>query len=195
MDNLSSTELEELLSAVGEHLHAAGQSASIVVVGGSTLAIQGWVDRTTKHVDVIAQVRTTAAGKRELQSPEPLPSALIDAVRRVARDFGLPQDWLNAAIGAQWDFGLPEGFVQEIEWREFGPLTVGFAGRQSIIALKLFAAVDQGLKSVHLQDLIALSPTSAELDKAVDWVLSQDVGVEFPALVAKVKDHVRRTLS
>jgi len=185
--------LKELFSAVGEHLHAAGASAGIVVVGGSTLAIQGWVDRTTKDVDVIAQASTTAEGRR-LHPAEPLPPALIDAVRRVARDFGLPQDWLNTEIGAQWDLGLPEGFAEEIEWREFGPLTVGVAGRQSVIALKLFAAVDQGPKSVHLQDLITLSPTPDELEKAVDWVLSQDEGVEFPALVEKMKEHVRRTL-
>jgi hypothetical protein len=115
-------------------------------------------------------------------------------VERVARDFGLPSDWLNTVIGAQWDFGLPPGFVQEIEWREFGPLSVGFAGRQSILALKLAAAVDQGPKSVHLQDLIVLAPTPDELDRAGEWVLSQDESDQFPALVKGVKDYVQRAL-
>jgi hypothetical protein len=193
VDKLALEELDQLFSALGEHMHAAGGSAAIVVVGGGTLAIRGWVLRTTRDVDVIAQADITASGK-SLRSPEPLPEALVDAVKRVARDFGLPEDWLNTVIGAQWDFGLPPGFAQEIEWREFGPLTVGFAGRQSIIALKLFAAVDQGPKSVHLQDLIVLAPTPDELDKAGHWVLSQDEGDEFPALVEKVKDHVRRAL-
>lgn len=193
MDNLNQTELEQLFSAVGEHLAAAGASAAIVVVGGSTLAVMGWVQRTTKDVDVIAQASITASGTH-LRAPEPLPPALVRAVERVGRDFGLPVDWLNTVIGAQWDFGLPAGFAQEIEWREFGPLTVGFAGRNSIIALKLFAVVDQGPGSVHLQDLVALGPTSDELDQAANWVLSQDQGDHFPALVEKVKEHVRHAL-
>jgi len=194
VDKLASKELEQLFSALGEHLNAAGASAAIVVVGGSTLSFRGWVERTTKDVDVIAQATASASGK-SLRPAEPLPGALVDAVERVARDFGLPEDWLNTVIGAQWDFGLPPGFAQEIEWREFGPLTVGFAGRQSIIALKLFAAVDQGPKTVHLQDLIALAPTPDELDQAGDWVLSQDEGDVFPALVEEVKDYVQRVLS
>jgi hypothetical protein len=194
MDNFASEELGQLFSALGEHLKAAGESAAIVVVGGSTLAIRGWVERTTQDVDVIAQAVASASG-RTLRPAEPLPEALVDAVERVARDFGLPRDWLNTVIGAQWDFGLPPGFSQEIEWKEFGSLTVGFAGRQSIIALKLFAAVDQGPKTVHLQDLIALTPTPDELDQAGHWVLSQDGSDLFPALVEEVKDHVRRALN
>ena len=194
MDNLASEELEQLFSALGEHLHAAGESAGIVIVGGSTLALRGWVKRTTKNVDVVAQAVAPGSSK-SLRPADPLPRGLVGAVKRVARDFGLPEDWLNTVIGAQWDLGLPPGFAQELEWREFGPLSVGFAGRQSIIALKLFAAVDQGPRSVHLQDLVALAPTADELDEAVDWVLSQDVGDMFPALVEEVKDYVRRALS
>ncbi|MGD2123624.1 MAG: hypothetical protein PVJ76_17865 [Gemmatimonadota bacterium] len=193
MDELAFEELEQLFAALGQHLNAAGGSAAIVVVGGSTLAYRGWVDRTTKDVDVIAQATVSPSGK-SLCSADPLPKALVDAVKRVARDFGLSEDWLNTAIGAQWDFGLPAGFAEEIEWREFGPLTVGFAGRQSIIALKLFAAVDQGPESVHLQDLIALEPRSSELERAVAWVLSQDQAEAFPALVEEVKEYVRRAL-
>jgi hypothetical protein len=191
VDDFGSEELNQLLSALGEHLKAAGASAAIVVVGGSTLSFRGWVDRTTKDVDVIAQA--TIPGN-SLRPAEPLPKPLVDAVERVARDFGLPADWLNTVIGAQWDFGFPPGFAQEIEWREFGPLVVGFAGRQSIIALKLFAAVDQGPETVHVQDLVAMEPTSHELDQAADWVLSQDAGDAFPALLEEVKDHVRRAL-
>jgi hypothetical protein len=84
----------------------------------------------------------------------------------VARDYGLPEDWLNAVIGAQWKFGLPPGFAEEVQWQRFRSLEVGFAGRNSIIALKLFAAVDQGPSSVHCQDLVELRPTEAELEMA-----------------------------
>ena len=190
MDILGSETLEELLSAVGEHLAEGGDSAAIVVVGGSTLAVMGWVERTTKDVDVIAQA-IRRGERRTLIAADPLPEALLRAVARVGRDYGLAADWLNTEIGAQWDFGLPEGFAEELEWRQYGSLTVGFAGRQSLIALKLFATVDRGRESVHFQDLIALAPSDAELVKASDWVVSQDAGEHFPALLKEVLRNVQ----
>ena len=38
--------------------------------------------------------------------------------------------------------------------------------RSALLALKLFAAVDRGPRSVHMQDLLALRPTSLELKDA-----------------------------
>lgn len=124
MDNLDSGALEQLFEAVGAHLAEAGDAVAIVVVGGSTLAIQGWVERTTKDVDVIAQA-SPKGGRRRLFSADPLPAGLLRAIARVARDYGLPGDWLNTAIGAQWDFGLPPGFADELEWRDYGALRSG----------------------------------------------------------------------
>ena len=193
MDNLDTGMLEELLSAVGEHLAEGGDSAAIVVVGGSTLALRGWVARTTQDVDVIAQARDEGDRFR-LIAPEPLSVALREAVIRVARDYGLPPDWLNTVIGAQWDFGLPDGFAEELEWRHYGPLTVGFAGRQSLLALKLFAAVDRSRESVHFQDLVALAPSDPELEEAATWVRSQDSSEHFPTLVKEVVASVRHDL-
>lgn len=195
MDNLDSSAFEELLTAVGEHLSARGESAAIVVVGGSALAMMGWVDRTTEDVDVIAR----ASGSRDVRPrpllpPEPLPDALLDAVERVARDYGLRSDWMNTAAGVQWLTGLPERFEEGLEWRRFGALDVGFAGRTSLIALKLFAAVDQGSESVHFQDLVGLEPTDAELDVAADWVSRQDPAPHFGALVAEEVENVRSAL-
>lgn len=158
MDHLNSALLDEIFLAVGDYLAAAGASAAIVVVGGSALAIHGWVDRVTSDVDVIAQ-GTDRDGRRVLIPAQPLPASLLEAVRRVARDYNLPEDWLNTVIGAQWDSGLPEGFADEVQWRRFGALEVGLAGRNSMIALKLFAAVDQGPTTVHFQDLATLQPT------------------------------------
>jgi hypothetical protein len=195
MDNLDSADFRELLTAVGEHLAADGQSAAIVVVGGSALAMMGWVDRTTKDVDVIAQAGGSAEARpRPLLPPEPLPDALVEAIGRVARDYGLPSDWMNTAAGMQWLTGLPDDFVEGLEWRRFGALDVGFAGRASLIALKLFAAVDQGSESVHFQDLVGLEPADGELDVAADWVARQDPAGHFGALVAEEVENVRSAL-
>jgi hypothetical protein len=190
MDNLGSTQIEELLTALGAHLAEGGNSAGIVVVGGSSLAVMGWLERTTQDIDVIAQAKREG-GAWVLAAPDPLPAHLVAAVALVARDFGLPGDWLNTTIGAQWSRGLPPGFLEEIEWRQYGTLHVGFAGRRGLISLKLFAAVDQGPRSVHFQDLLALSPTDSELEQAAEWVLAQDAAEGFPVLVEEVVAHVR----
>ena len=193
MDDLDASTLEELLAAVGEHLAAAQATAAIVVVGGGALSIMGWVDRTTNDIDVIARARWEG-GRWLVGPPEPLPDVLVEAVARVARDYALPTDWLNTAAALQWRTGLPEGFVEEVAWRRFGALDVGFAGRSSIIALKLFAAVDQGSESVHFQDLIALDPLDSELDDAADWVARQDPAPGFAALVEEEVGNVRDAL-
>lgn len=195
MDNLDSSAFEELLHAVGEHLEAVGEAAAIVVVGGSALAMMGWIDRTTDDVDVIARAAGPGSGEgRSLLPPEPLPEPLLEAVDRVARDYGLRSDWMNTAAGMQWLTGLPHGFAEELEWRRYGSLDVGFAGRASLIALKLFAAVDQGSESVHFQDLVGLAPTDVELHVAADWVAGQDPAEHFGALVAEEVENVRSAL-
>lgn len=91
-----------LLDALGSHLAAARVEVSIVVVGGAALALRGWVPRTTHDVDVIA----LAEPGGQLVRPR-FPDALVQASLRVARDFNLPDDWLNAAVGAQWQQGCP----------------------------------------------------------------------------------------
>lgn len=72
-----------------------------------------------------------------------------------------------------------------------GGLQVGLVGRRTLIALKLFAAVDPSPRSVHAQDLIALWPSDEELTEATAWVETQDASEHFPALVAEMVEHVR----
>ena len=180
------TLMATLLDAVGAHLEAAGAAVSIVVVGGAALALRGWVPRTTQDVDVIA----LASAPGTLLPPR-FPEALVSAIARVARDFNLPEHWLNSAVGAQWRSGLPDGLATDLEWRTFRALRVGLAGRSTLIALKLFAAVDKGPMSVHLQDLLVLAPSDEELARASTWVLTQDIAPEWPQFVTEVVDHVR----
>lgn len=193
MDNREFGFPAEVLLAVGEHLQADGHTAAIVVVGGSALSVMGWIDRVTNDVDVIARAIEKDGG-RELVPPEPLPPPLAEAALRVARDYGLREDWLNTVIGAQWTSGLPDDFLEDIQWRRFGALEVGFAGRKSLIALKLFAAVDQGVTSVHCQDLIGLVPSIEELGTAANWVAKQDAGEPFPSLLEEIVRYVRDRL-
>ena len=72
---------------------------------------------------------------------------------------------------------------------------MGLVGRRTLIALKLYAAAHDyaDWKSVHLQDLLALGPTDAELDEAREWVSTQDLAEGWINVVERVVEHVRRT--
>lgn len=195
MQQLSSDELEEALQAVGELLQRESASERIVVVGGASLSLLGLVPRATRDVDVIARVDTALSNEDSeirLIRPDPLPEPLAKAIEIVARDFRLPSNWMNTEVALQWQRGLPPSLKGDISWRQYGALGVGLAGRRSMIALKLFAAVDGGPGGVHYQDLLALVPADAELDEAAEWVVTQDASPDFKRMVGQVVERVRQ---
>ena len=188
---LDPNRLEEILQATGDLLKAESVQVGIVVVGGASLNLLGFVTRTTDDIDVIARV-SEVSSTVTLLPPEPLPDALQHAIARVARDFGLAETWMNTEIGAQWQQGLPPWLIEDLTWRQYGGLQIGLAGRRTLITLKMFAAVDQGPRSVHYQDLVALSPTKEELDAAAAWVRTQDAAEAFALMLNEVIVHVTR---
>ncbi len=182
---------EAALTALGERLAHAHSPCTIVVVGGTALNLLGLVDRPTIDVDVLARVGETG----ELQPPDPLPNALVQAIAAVARDRGLLEHWVNTTVADQWRFGLPPGLPSRIHWRPFAALTVGLVDRRDLIFFKLYASADQtGPDNVHVRDLLALRPSDDELDDAAAWVARQDASPDFRAVVAKVLTYVRQTL-
>ncbi len=181
------------LKALGEILDSQRESVAVVVVGGAALIMQGFVARVTQDVDVIAISRETRELKyRDIEPPEPLPESLTRGILRVARDFNLPDDWMNTTIGSQWKTGLPPGFSGRIHWEQHGGLWLGLADRYDLLFLKLFAAADsEGPSSVHYQDLMALHPTHEELDAAARWVRSQDSSPPFARILDQVLEHAK----
>jgi hypothetical protein len=179
------------LAAVGALLWAEHTQVSIVVVGGASLNLLGLIERTTHDVDVIARTERGDEPESALVPPDPLPGALVRAIARVARDFSLPDDWINTVVARQWTQGLPPWLADDLAWRAYGGLHVGLAGRRTLITLKLFAAVDTSTRSVHAQDLVALAPGDAELGEAAAWVMTQDASPDFPRLIDEIIAHVR----
>lgn len=172
--------VDELLSALAEQLAADGEPIELVVIGGSALLALGLVERATHDVDVVALL-----SDGDLVRPDPLPDWLVRARDRVARDFALPSDWLNAAPGALLDFGLPAGFVNRLEHRRYGEfLTVHFASRLDQVHFKLYALVDQGAGK-HESDLRALRPAPDELLQAARWTQTHDRSEGFREELAK----------
>jgi Nucleotidyltransferase of unknown function (DUF6036) len=169
MSDITKGRADELLRALGEQLTARGERCELVVIGGSALLALGLVERTTKDVDIVA-----LRSGDDLEGAKPLPDGLRAAGDLVARDFSLPAEWLNPGPTELLEFGLPDGFVDRLQRRDYGEaLVVYLASRYDQIHFKLYAAVDQG-PGKHEQDLRALAPSEAELAAAARWSRTQD---------------------
>jgi len=184
-------EIQSILSALGEQLEGlAPELIEILVCGGSALNLLGFIRRATKDVDVIAYVHRNKEGKVLLIKAEPLGPELKEASRRVARDFNLPENWLNTGPASAVDFGLPEGLMERVVTRSFGKkLVIHFLGRYDQIHFKLYAAADQGAGK-HLDDLLALQPTVEELEKAARWSMTHDVSEGYKQSLQKLLIHL-----
>lgn len=167
-------QLEEALHTLGALLEHRGISHELVAVGGASLLLQGLVDRPTIDLDVVASVGPTG-----LEVLEALPQTTQRAVADVARELGLPSDWLNVGPGALLRLGLPEGFDTRLHRWQYGTLCLLLADRYDQIHFKLYAAVDQGPDSKHAQDLLLLAPSSAELAVAATWCGTHDPSEAF----------------
>ena len=85
-----------------------------MVCGGSALNVLGLVQRATKDVDVLAYVNRNTAGEVSFISADPLNKNLITASKKVARDFNLTENWLNAGPASATDLGLPNGILKRV---------------------------------------------------------------------------------
>jgi hypothetical protein len=126
-------------------------------------------------------------GDTQINSAAAAPEPLVAARNRVARDLGIPRDWLNSQAGHDMlRLGLPDGFVERLTRREYGSaLTVRWASRFDLIHFKLHATVDRG-GGKHLADLQALQPTSEELLAAGRWARTHDPSEEFLGVLKEV---------
>jgi hypothetical protein len=184
-DIASKDAADRLFVALGEQLTAAGERYELVVIGGSGLLALGIIERSTRDVDLLA----LRSGDK-LDSAEPLPKKLAAARARVARDFSLPADWLNPGPTDLLTLGLPDGFINRLERRNYGDsLSVYLASRYDQIHFKLYALVDQG-PGKHEDDLRALSPTEEELLAAAHWSRSHDPSEGYAQMLRGVLTHL-----
>jgi len=179
------------LSALGDQLEdLLKEPLEILVCGGSALNVLGFVQRATEDVDVLAYVKRNKVGEVSLVKAEPLIDELAEAAKKVARDFNLPEKWLNPGPASAVDLGLPEGLMGRVLSKKYGnKLVVHYLGRYDQIHFKLYAAVDQGAGK-HLDDLLALKPTSEEMEQAARWTMTHDISEGFKQNLKSLLNHL-----
>ncbi|MBW1862936.1 MAG: hypothetical protein JRJ02_11265 [Deltaproteobacteria bacterium] len=184
-------DIETILGAFGEQLDGlAGEHVELLVCGGSALIAMGLVQRTTKDVDVLAYVKRTEEGNVSFIKAQPFSNELLTASAKVARDFNLPENWVNPGPASAVDLGLPEGIMERVTSKNFGrKLTIHFLGRIDQIHFKLYASVDQGAGK-HFDDLLALNPTEEELEQSARWSMTHDVSEGYRQVLKDLLNHL-----
>ena len=184
-------DVETILSALGEQLEEiASKPLELLVCGGSALNVLGLVQRATKDVDVLAYVNRNTAGEVSFISADPLNENLITASKKVARDFNLTENWLNAGPASDTELGLPDGILKRVKTGQYGQkLTIHFMGRYDQIHFKLHAAVDQGAGKLF-DDLLALNPTPDGLEQAARWSMTHDISEGYRQVLKGLLNHM-----
>lgn len=170
----SPTRFEPLLGTLGQLLAERGLRYEAFAVGGGALHLLGLITRPTRDIDVVGLVEGG-----DVVAVESLPEPLRTAITDTAALFRVSPDWLNAGPRALMEFGLPSGALRRAHRREWGGLVLHIADRRDQIAFKLYAAVDQGPRSKHLDDLRQLAPTEKELLDAARWARTHDPSEGF----------------
>lgn len=171
---LDFTTLESALAMLGQRLSRSKQHYEIVAIGGASLLLLGYIDRTTKDLDLVAMMD---AGR--LISAKPLPQGLLKEIANVGTALELGEHWINGGPTSLLESGLPEGFEGRLVVKNYDNLAVYFAGRLDQICFKLYAAVDQGPSSKHFIDLKKLEPSHEELLIAKKWCLRRTFLLSF----------------
>ena len=186
---MDTEDINKYLTALSEQLDLERvHNVALVVVGGAALSVLGLSQRTTRDIDTMAFLVTSQSGHRNLVRAE-FDNKFEKAASVVARDYGLPDDWINPGPAGQLDTGLPDGFQDRlIPIRYEDSLVVYYCSRLDLIHLKLYASVD--VRGRHLDDLKALNPNPDEIEAAAQWCLLQDVSEPFRDLLKSILEEL-----
>jgi hypothetical protein len=119
----------------------------IVLIGGAAGILTGQLDETrvTTDCDVIRWFPARAQ------------QTVLSVARKMAREKGLPENWINAQAMAL-DI-LPDGWhVRKVHIDTFGPLRVSCISRQDLLATKFYAGHPR-----DVEDITSMSPSADEL--------------------------------
>lgn len=144
-------EIERYLRQVGRHLHDQNVTGEILILGGAYMTLVLRQREATRDVD--AYFAANAA-------------AIRDAAARVAREHGLPDDWLNDAVKG-FLFVQPES----VPWMECPGLRVYVPPPAYIFAMKALAGRPEDLRDLYaLRDVLGLTSAAQALDVVARYV-------------------------
>src|SRR5438105_1971733 len=149
---MRSEEIAQHLRQVGQYLHADGLTGEIMIVGGAYMTLVLRQREATKDVD--AYFGTHA-------------QAIRAAAARVAREQGLPVDWLNDAVkgflNAQPETTTP--------WAEFPGLRVYAPDPAYIFAMKALAGRPEDQRDLRaLRGVLGLASAACALEIVARYV-------------------------
>lgn len=173
---MNAFEIERYLTKLAESYDTLkGPPLTITVCGGAALMMLGLVDRTTKDIDLV--------------EPRKLPKEFGQAADIVAREYGLPGNWINQGPKELAEMGLPPHFDDRAVVRKYGRrLTARIASRLDQIFFKIYAAVDRG--GYHADDLKKLNPSQGELKAGATWCMTHDVSPGFKEILTDMLEKL-----
>jgi hypothetical protein len=181
--NMSFSDMEVALKALHSQIKRNDKKIGLVVCGGTALNALGLVQRTTADIDVVGFAEEVE--DQIVVSRAEFPAWLLDAAEKVARDLGLPRDWINDGPASLVELGLPEGFSKRLTKVQIGgSLSVYYISRIDQIHFKLYASADRG--GYHVDDLMKLEPTESEIVEAERWTMTHDVSPAFRVILIDV---------
>lgn len=178
-------ELTSILQLLAESLaiRFPDRCWSFVVCGGSALNALELIERNTKDIDVIGEV------KDDILSSFVIDKGFLETINKITKYKDLPKDWFNTGPQGFIHSGLPDGLYERLCWISYGSnLKIGYISRTDQIYFKLYASVDRG--GYHTDDLLKLKPGRKELINACYWVLQQDVSIEFRGLLVSMLEQL-----
>ncbi len=145
------------------------------IVGGAALTLLKLISRATNDVDILY--------------PKQLPSSIRNAAEAFAKENHLPLEWLNCGPAESATY-LPKGWDQRLENVFQGKcLRLVTLGRIELLMTKCWAYCD---RERDLPDIVALKPTSSELDKIEAWLKPLDANPDWPSYVVKIFLSLRK---
>ena len=169
-----SDNFEAPLAALGQLLAERRLHFELLAIGGAALQLLGLIVRPTRDIDVVGLVDKTGVVPLDR-----LPVELEQAIADTAAVLHLPTAWFNAGPRSLTELGLPDGALGRAHRRQWDGLVLYLADRRDQIFFKLYAAVDQGPRSKHFEDLQRLGATPGELRAAAAWTRTHDPSEAF----------------
>lgn len=160
------------------------EDVDLLVCGGMALIITGEVRRRrTRDIDCIGFVEKERSGELAIRMAQES-DFFIEAKRRVAALFSLPDEWLNFDAGALAPFSPPEGILERAEVIRLGErLTVRVCSRRDMVTLKMLGAASGEGREKDLDDLTEMQISESEARQALDFCLARDIDRQRLAVV------------